>query len=48
MVKIMKNPIKMDDLGGPPLFLETSICYEMLSWCIKNPEIGTLLLDAYF
>ena len=25
MVKIMKNPIKMDDLGGPPLFLETSI-----------------------
>ena len=21
---IMKNPIKMDDLGGPPLFLETS------------------------
>ena len=22
---IMENPIKMDDLGGPPLFLETSI-----------------------
>ena len=22
----MENPIKMDDLGGPPLFLETSIC----------------------
>ena len=21
MVKIMENPIKMDDLGGPPLFL---------------------------
>ena len=21
----MENPIKMDDLGGPPLFLETSI-----------------------
>ena len=21
---IMENPIKMDDLGGPPLFLETS------------------------
>ena len=20
---IMENPIKMDDLGGPPLFLET-------------------------
>ena len=25
MVKIMENPIKMDDLGDPPLFLETSI-----------------------
>jgi len=23
MVKIMENPIKMDDLGGKPLFLET-------------------------
>ena len=22
---IMQNPIKMDDLGGPPLFLETPI-----------------------
>ena len=26
MVKIMENPIKMDDLGLP-LFLETSICF---------------------
>ena len=25
MVKIMENPIKMDDLGGNPLFSETSI-----------------------
>ena len=25
---IMENPIKMDDLGGPPLFLETPICYQ--------------------
>jgi len=24
MVKIMENPIKMDDLGGNPLFSETS------------------------
>ena len=24
MVKIMENPIKMDDLGGPPLFLENT------------------------
>ena len=27
MVKIMENPIKMDDLGVP-LFLETPICFE--------------------
>ena len=25
MVKIMENPEKMDDLGGNPLFSETSI-----------------------
>ena len=25
MVKMMENPIKMDDLGGPPIFLETPI-----------------------
>ena len=25
MVKIMENPVKMEDLGGPPLFLETPI-----------------------
>ena len=25
MVKIMENPIKMDDLGGKPLFSETSV-----------------------
>ena len=25
MVKITENPIKMNDLGGPPLFLETPI-----------------------
>ncbi len=24
----MENPIKMDDLGGPPLFLETPNCYD--------------------
>ena len=25
MVKIMENPMKIHDLGGPPLFLETPI-----------------------
>ena len=28
MVKIMENPLKVDDLRGPPLFLETPI----LTW----------------
>ena len=36
MVKIMENPIKMDDLGCPPLFLETPIymfnCVYMYVW----------------
>ena len=33
MVKIMvPNPIKMDDLGGPPLFLETPILGVMSIW----------------
>ncbi len=31
MVKIMENPIKMDDLGGFPLFLETPICLLVVS-----------------
>ena len=26
MVYFMENPIKMDDLGGKPLFLETPLC----------------------
>ena len=30
MVKIMENPIKMDDLGGPPLYLETPICSSLV------------------
>ena len=34
MVKIMKNPIKMDDLGGPPLFLETPIWHIYLQNCV--------------
>ena len=27
---IMENPIKMDDLGGPPLYLETPRCICLL------------------
>ena len=30
MVKIIENPIKMDDLGGKPLFSETSIYLDLL------------------
>ena len=29
----MENPIKMDDLGGPPLFLETPIYYVYPGTC---------------
>ena len=32
MVYFMENPIKMDDLGGPPLFLETPISDSILAW----------------
>ena len=27
---IMENPIKMDDLGGPPLFLETAMYFHFV------------------
>ena len=33
MVYFMENPIKMDDLGGPPLFLETPIW----GWLFSGP-----------
>ena len=39
MVKIMENPIKMDDLGGPPLFLETHL------YCIFQD--GVKLLNTH-
>ena len=29
----MEHPIKIDDLGGPPLFLETP-------YCLINVELG--------
>ena len=39
-VKIMENPIKMDDLGGPPLFLETptSIIFPLLETLPSMPS----------
>ena len=37
----MENPVKMDDLGDPPLFLETPICWsnrmfpdDFTLWCL--------------
>ena len=32
LVKVMENPIKMDGLGGPPLFSETSILTKNTKW----------------
>ena len=37
---IMENPIKMDDLGGPPLFLETPIYAKLF----LHPTMACLLL----
>ena len=40
MVKIMENPIKMDDLGVP-LFLETPIFPQMVvSLMVMNPTVS--------
>ena len=40
IVKIMENPIRMDDLGVP-LFLETSMCFR---WRLKASQVD----DAVF
>ena len=37
---IMKNPIKMDDLGGPPLFLETPIWIVISAVTRCTTELG--------
>ncbi len=53
MVKIMENPIKMDDLGGfPPIFgntqiqvshlLHTSVARNFLKYCYELPQVSTL------
>ena len=39
MVKIMENPIKMDDLGVP-LFLETSISHQTGSFGKSSTQAG--------
>ena len=54
MVKIMENPIKMDDLGVP-LFLETPICSQnsqafegsgYLGWCFFPGSLNLFPLDT--
>ena len=42
MVKIMENPIKMDDLGENPLFLETSSCHTCI---LKVDRLNGFQLD---
>ena len=44
MVKIMENPIKMDDLGVPPLFLETPISNTLPE---TNPASSPLKMDDW-
>ena len=39
MVKIMENPIEMDDLGVP-LFSETSISFQFISFHSENPPVN--------
>ena len=46
MVKIMENPIKMDDLGVP-LFLETPKCYSQGTVFLETP-CGFPFLAVYW
>ena len=41
----MENPIKMDDLGGPPLFLETPIYIYIAGPCMVYLHTFTLKLS---
>ena len=38
MVKIMENPIKMDDLGVPLFFFETPIFFGQVKGCYFFPD----------
>ncbi len=40
MVKIMENPIKMDDLGGKPTIFGNTHVYSMYTCIIFNKIIG--------
>ena len=43
---IMENLIKMDDLGGPPLFLETPISVLKMFFCLGFLQRLLIQLDA--
>ena len=45
MVKIMENPIEMDDLGVP-LFLETPIYFQLLNF--SDFQVGQDILEDEF
>ena len=51
MVKTMENPIKLDDLGENPLFLETPRCtnsqIHILQTCYHFPPPKVRLLQAH-
>ena len=47
MVKIMEKPIKMDDLGGPPLFFETPIYRYTYTRQNLGPLLKAKVLVAY-
>ena len=44
MVKIMENPIKMDDLEENPLFSETSTYFQQLIGVVQYPQCFTRFL----
>ncbi len=41
----MENPIKMDDLGGPPLFLETPT-YKVIVFVLKKTWYTPMVLST--
>ena len=51
MFFLMENPSKMDDLGGKPLFSETSICWVVepkISTSIFSTEVGPGFHGIFF
>ena len=45
---IMENPIKMDDLGGPPLFLETPIYFPGKNVHFRGSTFNSLRVPSFW